>query len=142
MLQQKAEDFAEGLDSNSEFKASNDWLEKCKKRHNIVFLKLCGESASVDVSSCEVWISELPFLLKDCKADDAFNADETELFFQCLPNKTAAFKDEECHGGKQSKLRVLVLLASNQSGKEKFPSLMIGRSKKPRGSLLKLSHLQ
>ncbi|GBN26621.1 hypothetical protein AVEN_67975-1 [Araneus ventricosus] len=69
--------------------------------------------------------------LPDYKADDVFNADETGLFFQCLPNKIATFKGEECHSGRQSKLRVTVLLAANQSGKEKLPPL-IRRSKKPR----------
>ncbi|GBN15127.1 hypothetical protein AVEN_160917-1 [Araneus ventricosus] len=59
-----------------------------------------------------------------------WNAYETGLFFQCLPNKTAAFEGEECHGGKQSKLRVTVLLATNESGKEKLPPPMIGLSKK------------
>ncbi|GBM06887.1 hypothetical protein AVEN_147829-1 [Araneus ventricosus] len=39
--------------------------------------------------------------LKDCKADDVFNSDETGLFFQCSPTKAAAFKGDECHGGKQ-----------------------------------------
>ncbi|GBM38002.1 Tigger transposable element-derived protein 4 [Araneus ventricosus] len=128
MLQQKAEGFTKELDSNSEFKASNGCLENFKKRHNIAFRKLCGESAS----SCEEWLSELPSLLKDYKADDVFNADETGLFFQCLPNKTAAFKGEECHGGKQSKLHMTVLLAANQNDKEKLPPLMIGQSKKLR----------
>ncbi|GBM43911.1 hypothetical protein AVEN_247130-1 [Araneus ventricosus] len=61
--------------------------------------------------------------ISDYKADDVFNADETGLFFQYLPNKTAAFRGEECHGGKQSKLRVTVLLAANQSGKENLPPL-------------------
>ncbi|GBN03879.1 Tigger transposable element-derived protein 6 [Araneus ventricosus] len=78
------------------------------------------------------WLSELPSLLKDYKAGEVFNADETELFFQRLANKTAAFKGEECHGGKKSKFRVTVFLPANQSGKEKLPPLMIGRSKKPR----------
>ncbi|GBM05633.1 Tigger transposable element-derived protein 4 [Araneus ventricosus] len=113
MLQQKEEDFAMELDSNSEFKASNGWLENFKKSHSNVLRKLCGESASVDASSCEEWLSELPSLLKDYKAGDVFNAHETELFYQYLPNKTAAFKGEECHGGKQGKLRVTVLLAAN-----------------------------
>ncbi|GBL84405.1 hypothetical protein AVEN_117171-1 [Araneus ventricosus] len=74
----------------------------------------------------------------DYKADDVFNADETGLFFLCLPNQTAAFKGEECHGGKQGKLRVTVLLAANQSGKEKFPSLMIEEEDDPKslGALL------
>ncbi|GBM94237.1 Tigger transposable element-derived protein 4 [Araneus ventricosus] len=93
MLQQKAENFAKEMDSNNEFKESNCWLENFKKRHNIVFWKLCRESASVNSSSCEEWLSELPSLLKDYKAYDVFNADETGLFYQCLPNKTAAFKD-------------------------------------------------
>ncbi|GBN63880.1 hypothetical protein AVEN_274614-1 [Araneus ventricosus] len=52
-------------------------------------------------------------ILPDYKSDDVFNADETGLFFQCLPNKTAAFKGEEYHGGKQSKPRVTVLLTSS-----------------------------
>ncbi|GBM76204.1 Tigger transposable element-derived protein 6 [Araneus ventricosus] len=83
-------------------------------------------------TSCEDWLSELSSLLKDYKTDDIFNADKTGLFFQCLPNKTAAFKGEECQGGKQGKLRMAVLLAANQSGKEKLSPIMIGRSKKPR----------
>ncbi|GBM84059.1 hypothetical protein AVEN_37180-1 [Araneus ventricosus] len=77
----KKEDFAKVLDSNSEFKGSNSWLEKFKERHSIAFRKLCVECGSVDESSCEEWLSELPSLLKDYKADDAFNADETGLFF-------------------------------------------------------------
>ncbi|GBN89919.1 hypothetical protein AVEN_255319-1 [Araneus ventricosus] len=97
MLQQKPEDFAKELDSNSE--SSNGWLENFKKWHNIVFRKLCSESASVNASSREEWLSELPSLLKDCNSDDVFNSDETELLFQCLPNKTAAFKFEESRGG-------------------------------------------
>ncbi|GBN05482.1 Tigger transposable element-derived protein 4 [Araneus ventricosus] len=132
MLQEKTEDFAKELDSNNEFKASNGWLENFKKKHNTFFRKLCGESASVDASSFEVWLSELPFLLKDYKADDFFNADETGLFCQCLRNKMAAFKGEECHGGKQSKLRETVLLAAKQSGKETLPHRRKGRSKKTR----------
>ncbi|GBN47932.1 Tigger transposable element-derived protein 6 [Araneus ventricosus] len=103
-----------------------------RKGINIVFRKLCCESVSADASSCTEWLSELPSLLKVCKADDVSTADETGLFFHCFPNKTAAFKGEECHGGKQGKLRMTVLLAANQSGKEKLPPLMIGRSKKPR----------
>ncbi|GBN71947.1 hypothetical protein AVEN_230166-1 [Araneus ventricosus] len=109
--------------------AMADW-KILRKGTTLFFRKLCCETASVDASSCEEWLSELPSLLKDYKADDVFNADETRLFFQCLPNKTSLFKSEECHGGKQSKLRVTVLLAANQSGKEKLPPRMIRRSKK------------
>ncbi|GBN53223.1 Tigger transposable element-derived protein 4 [Araneus ventricosus] len=42
------------------------------------------------------------------------------------------FKDEESRRGKQSKVRLTVLLAANKDGSEKLPPLMIGRSEKPR----------
>lgn len=101
-------------------------------RHGIVFRKLCGESASVPTSVIEDWLQTLPSLLQGYDPADIFNADETGLFFQCLPNKTAIFKGDECKGGKQSKVRVTVLLAANQNGSEKLPPVMIGRSEKPR----------
>lgn len=41
---------------------------------------------------------------------DIFNADKIGLFFKCLPNKTLAFKHENCFGGKHSKERVTLVL--------------------------------
>lgn len=34
------------------FKASNGWLDRFKKRNNIVYSRSCGESSTVDVSQC------------------------------------------------------------------------------------------
>uniref|UniRef100_A0A0N5B903 DDE-1 domain-containing protein n=1 Tax=Strongyloides papillosus TaxID=174720 RepID=A0A0N5B903_STREA len=53
---------------------------------------------------------------KEYSLKDIFNIDETGLFC-VLPNKTFTFKGENCHGGKNSKLRLTV---------------MLGKSKKPR----------
>lgn len=39
-------------------------------------------------------------------------ADETGLFFKCLPDKTLTFKNEKCHGGKHSKERLTILLCT------------------------------
>lgn len=49
-----------------------------------------------------------------------------------LPDKTLEFKGVDCHGGKNSKERVTVMVCSNMSGNEKLPLLVIGKSKKPR----------
>lgn len=54
------------------------------------------------------------------------------LFYKCLPNNTLAFKNESCHGGKNSKERITVLLAANATGTEKLKPLVIGKSQKPR----------
>lgn len=131
MLKEKAQQFAEKL-GHKDFKGSNGWLENFKKRHNIIFRKLCGESQSVSNELCSEWITKLPDLLKDYSPDNIYNADETGLFFKALPDKTAVFKGDECHGGKQSKDRVTLLLAANMSGTDKLTPLMIGKSKSPR----------
>ncbi|XP_044576156.1 tigger transposable element-derived protein 4-like [Cotesia glomerata] len=131
ILREKAEEFSKSLGHNS-FRASNGWLGNFKKCHELVFRKLCGESASINTEVCEEWISELLSLLKDYEPRDIFNADETGLFFKCLPDKTLLFKDEKCHGGKHSKERLTVLLATNMTGTEKLKLLVLGKAKKPR----------
>ncbi|XP_057335435.1 tigger transposable element-derived protein 6-like [Microplitis mediator] len=68
----------------------------------------------------------------DYEPKDIFNADETGLFFKCLPDKTLIFKNEKCYGGKHSKERLTILLATNMTGSEKLKPLVIGKSKKPR----------
>ncbi|GFN91634.1 tigger transposable element-derived protein 6 [Plakobranchus ocellatus] len=115
------------------FQASNGWLEKFKQRHGIVFKVACGESASVDTTVVEDWKkATLDKLLSEYSSSDIFNADETGLFFRCLPNKTHAFKGEACHGGKQTKDRLTVLVGTNATGAEKLPLLVIGSSANPR----------
>ncbi|GBM91277.1 Tigger transposable element-derived protein 4 [Araneus ventricosus] len=108
MMQSEAKDFAKELGHGGHLKGSNGWLENFKNGHKIVFRKLCGESASVPESVCEEWIKDIPVLVKGYETKNIFNADETGLFYQCLPDKTAMFKDEECRGGKQSKVRSTV----------------------------------
>lgn len=49
-----------------------------------------------------------------------------------LPAKTLDLKGKQCHGGKQSKKRVTVLLCANMDGSDKQPLLVVGTSAKPR----------
>ncbi|XP_060836454.1 tigger transposable element-derived protein 6-like [Rhopalosiphum padi] len=116
----------------SDFTASDGWLSNFKKRHNLVFKKNCGESASVDEGICNDWQMILQDLLCEYDPKNVFNADETGLFFKCLPDRTLTFKNEKCHGGKLSKERVTLLFAVNMDGPEKLRPLFIGKSAKPR----------
>ncbi|CAG4979095.1 unnamed protein product [Parnassius apollo] len=47
ILREKAKEFSKSL-GHSSFRASNGWLTNFKKRHELVFRKICGESASVN----------------------------------------------------------------------------------------------
>lgn len=75
---------------------------------------------------------QLPALLAEFSPNEVFNADETGLFWKCLPDKTMSVKGEKCSGGKKSKERITVLVCANMSGSEKLPLLVIGRFAKPR----------
>lgn len=132
ILQQKAKDFACIL-GHDDFKASNGWLQGFKSRHGVVGRVISGESASADSDASASWVVEkLPDILKRYEAADLYNADETALFYQMLPNRTLALKGDDCRGGKQSKLRVTVLLCANSDGSDKRMPLVIGRNARPR----------
>ena len=116
-----------------EFTANPGWLERFKKRNGIVFKNVCGEANQVSTSMTSDWLqSTLPSVLNEYEARDVFNADETGLFYRCLPDKTLSFKGQQCSGGKKSKERITVMVACNSNGSEKLPLFVIGKSIKPR----------
>lgn len=131
LIREKAVQFAKKL-KHSNFAASVGWLGNFKKRHGISFKSICGESKDVNDETCELWKSNLHSIIESYSPKDVFNADETALFYKCLPQKTLTLKNEKCHGGKQSKERLTLLLAVNMDGSEKLLPLIIGKSKKPR----------
>jgi hypothetical protein len=85
------------------FLASNSWISHFKQCHSLVFKKLARESAAVDINAMDLWFERLLELLEGYEAQGIYNADETGLFFNCLPDQTLALKGETCHGGKSAK---------------------------------------
>lgn len=117
----------------SDFSSNTGWLDRFKKRFGIVYKTISGEAASVDKSSVEKWKDgELKRIMDKYEPKDIYNADETGLFYRCLPNKTHTLKGENCVGGKNSKDRLTVLVAANMDGSDKLEPVVIGRFSKPR----------
>ncbi|XP_050335026.1 tigger transposable element-derived protein 4-like [Bactrocera neohumeralis] len=131
MLMMKANEFGEAVGAN--FKCSSGWLDRFKKRHNICFGKICGESASVDQSVTNDWLLQTwPTISNNYSMDNIFNADETGIFYKMLPDKTHKMKGETCSGGKMSKERITAMICANASGTVKRKLLVIGKYNNPR----------
>ncbi|XP_013774244.1 tigger transposable element-derived protein 6-like [Limulus polyphemus] len=117
-----------GLD---DFSASNGWLDRFQKRRNISCSVLSGEGASVNEETVNDWCSHLESICEGYSLKDIFNADETGLFYRALPTRSQVIRGDKCHGSKNSKERITVLLGCSATG-EKLTPLVIGRAANPR----------
>ena len=90
------------------FKASEGWLDKVKKRHGIVGKNLSGEAAAVDKILVKNWMEELPDILKEYEMKDVFNCDETGLVFKQAKKKSLVRAGDSGHGKKVQKERLTV----------------------------------
>jgi hypothetical protein len=132
MLAEKARKFEDQLNI-LDFKASNGFIDRFKKRHGISFYQVAGEAADADANAAKDWKEKvLPTLLQRYAPEDVYNADESGLFYEGLPTKTLAYKGAKCSGGKLSKKRLTLLFCANMTGSDKRQLLCIGRSAKPR----------
>lgn len=126
ILCEKARQFARKLKLKG-FTGSQGWLHNFKKRYNIVCLAICGEAQKVDKAEIKAWVNKNRALICSFKEDDIYNADETGLFFNMMPNRTLAIRGEKCHGGAHSKERLTILLCTNMTGTDKMKPLVIGK---------------
>lgn len=132
LMREKALTFANKLNHES-FQCSGGWLDRFKARHGVVFRTICGEAAAVDDSVVATWLEKsLPQVIAAYEPRDIFNADETGVFYRLLPDKTLCFKNDTCHGGKQSKERITAMVCANMDGSEKLPLMVIGKFERPR----------
>ncbi|XP_053402733.1 tigger transposable element-derived protein 6-like [Mercenaria mercenaria] len=99
MLREKALQFTRELNvPEADFKASTGWLNRFRQRHNISFMSVCGESASVSQETVDSWCERIPELVRGNKPRDIYNMDETGLFFRALSDKSLSVSGDECKG--------------------------------------------
>ncbi len=129
-LQEKAKEIASRL-GKPDFKASNGWLDKWKRRYGIRQVTVSGESGDVSDLTVESWKERLPELVRGYKAEDIWNLDETGCFWKALPDKGFGRKKTECKGGKKSKHRFTIAFIVNAAGGKEMP-VVIWKSNNPR----------
>ena len=125
----KATEFAEKMNV-ANFKVSDGWLDRWKKRFNVSFKTVSGESNACTDEMVAPWEQlTLPTILSKYDLNQMYNAGEFGLFYRAQPNTSLHLKNENCFGGKHSKLRLTGLTAANAVG-EKLTLFVIGKSKK------------
>jgi hypothetical protein len=94
--------------------------------------KLSHESATVSKSAVNDWYLVLAEILKKYAPREVYNADESALYYNLLPDKILAVKDDPRKGGKQNKECLTLLLCANMDGSDKVKPFVIGKSANPR----------
>ena len=124
-MQEKAREISQSLCNElSAFKASNGWLEKFRKRHNISYRVISGESASVSLKIGSDWIQRIPQIIEH-DLHPIFNCDETGLFYKAMPDESLMLNKKCCRCGKKSKERMSILFYVSATSEEKLKSLVI-----------------
>ena len=130
LLKEKALVNSSFVESEQNFHASDGWLDCCKKKHQIEFKSICGESAVVDKGIEAEWKLYLPSMCEDYTPANIFNMDKTLFFCRTMPDKMLAQKGYQCEGGKVAKDRLTLVVACSSVG-EKLQPLVSGKSKTP-----------
>ncbi|KAK8378593.1 hypothetical protein O3P69_011226 [Scylla paramamosain] len=94
---------------------SDGWLHRFKVRYGIRKLDISGESKSANLPSAEEFVDRFAKIVEEhnLMSEQIYNADETGLFYRCLPRTTLASESGgDVKGFKQSKDRLTVLQGS------------------------------
>ena len=89
-----------------DFTASNGWLEKFKKKHNICIMTVAGEEGDVRPETLESWSERAREITRGWNKEVVWNMDETGSFWRGLPaDKSLDEIGKRCSGGKKAKQR-------------------------------------
>ena len=103
LVKEKAGELAAKLGKN-DFKATDGWFSRLKKREGLQHKKLHGEGQSADFVSREEWLENLWPTIRDGYFDkDIWNADESGIFYRALPDSTLTFRHDSAKGIKKMK---------------------------------------
>ena len=132
ILCEKAREFGVKL-GYPDFKPTDGWLTRWKKRNDIVYKRAHGERSSADQESAKVWQNaKLEDILARYDPDDIYNADETGLFYRATPDGSLTYRHETISGWKKAMDRVTVLCCTNMTGTDKKKLVVIGKARKPK----------
>lgn len=132
MLVKKARKIFKQCYKKGTFVASRGWLLSFKGRHGL--LKICGEKRSKDESAKKPFIEKLSQIIKEKEflPSQIYNADESDLFWNMLPQQTLVRSKEKATDKNANEGRITFLACTNENGSHKLKLLVMGKSKNPK----------
>jgi hypothetical protein len=119
--------------SETNFKASWQWLSRFRMRRGSQKMLLHGEGAEVNKSDPRLFaLDDLYAIIAQYDPKNVYNMDEIGLFFRLLPRYSLLMPDENIatiRGKKKSKDWVSLIVCANAVGTHKIPCTLIGKPK-------------
>lgn len=138
-LTDKAKQIAACL-GKRDFKGSNGWLDKWKKRYDIKLSAASEESSETQVTTADSWKEGLPGMLQGYENEDIWSMDTTGLFWQALPDRGFREKAKKCKGGRDSKHRITVAFFVTGGGEKEKPVIVCTEWKNPASAHLPVDY--
>lgn len=131
----QAKFFFDALGMEGDFNASSGWLTRFKQRHGIP--KAIGKGTKLkgdETAAGEFCDNFQEFVEREnLQPEQIYGADQTGLFWKCLPSRTSAFDAEQgISSYRSSRDRLIIMCCANATGLHKLSLCVVGKAKRPR----------
>ncbi|XP_030879716.1 tigger transposable element-derived protein 2 [Halichoerus grypus] len=131
----QAKFFFDALGMEGDFNASSGWLTRFKQRHGIPKAAGKGTKLKGDETAASEFCGNFQEFVEreNLQPEQIYGADQTGLFWKCLPSRTLALETEQNTSGyRSSRERIIIMCCANATGLHKLNLCVVGKAKKPR----------
>lgn len=127
--------FFDALGMEGDFNASSGWLTRFKQRHGIPKAAGKGTKLKGDETAASEFCGNFQEFVEreNLLPEQIYGADQTGLFWKCLPTRTLAFDtDQSTCEYRTSRERIIIMCCANATGLHKLNLCVVGKAKRPR----------
>ncbi|XP_004590685.2 tigger transposable element-derived protein 2 [Ochotona princeps] len=131
----QAKFFFDALGMEGDFNASSGWLTRFKQRHGIPKAAGKGTKLKGDETAASEFCGNFQEFVEreNLQPEQIYGADQTGLFWKCLPARTLALDTEQSTSEyRSSRERIIIMCCANATGLHKLNLCVVGKAKKPR----------
>ncbi|XP_038524438.1 tigger transposable element-derived protein 1-like isoform X5 [Canis lupus familiaris] len=122
-----------GKGNPDKFHASKGWFEKFRHRYSLRNSRLMGEEEPLDAQSAPRYSKQVQRLIRarGYEPQQVFNAEETSLFWKCMPSRTFREKDKNPESLEEAKDRISLIFCANAAGDKMIKPLLLYKDPNP-----------